>query len=346
MIWLTWRQLRTQTAAVYGGLLLLVIALAITGPRIADLYSQDVETFLERVWTANGDRLLYYGGIGVVYALPAVIGAFWGAPMIAHELEAGTHRLAWTQSVTRTRWLATKLGLGLLVSVGASALVSLAVTWWCAPIDKAINAGHGAGFFSVPRMDPLLFAGRGVAPIAYAAFAFVLGVTAGALIRRTVPAMAVTLVGYVVLQVALPMVVRPHLIAPEESAVPITADNLEGIRASGPGAPISQLEVTFENVGAWVHATRTVDAAGETVTVFPDWVVGCLPGPASGSEQEAALRQSEACFDRLASLGYQQEVTYHSAGQYWDLQWREAGLMAIGALALGGVCFWRVRRLS
>jgi len=345
MIWLTWRQLRTQTAAVYGALLLLVIALAVTGPRIADLYTEDVETFLERVWTANGDRLLYYAGIGVVYALPAVIGAFWGAPMIAHELETGTHRLAWTQSVTRTRWLATKLGLGLLVSVGASALVSLAVTWWCAPIDKAIDAGHGGGFFSVPRIDPLLFAGRGVAPIGYAAFAFALGTTAGALIRRTVPAMAVTLVVYVALQVALPIFVRPQLIAPEERAVPITADNLEGIRATGPGAPISQLDVTFENVGAWVLATRTVDAAGDTVTVFPDWVVDCLPRPASGGAAEAG-QNLEACFDRLASLGYQQEVTYHSAGQYWDLQWREAGLLAGGALLLGGLCFWRVRRLS
>ena len=345
MIWLTWRQLRTQTAAVYGALLLLVIALAVTGPGIADLYTEDVETFLERVWTANGDRLLYYAGIGVVYALPAVIGAFWGAPMIAHELETGTHRLAWTQSVTRTRWLATKFGVGLLVSIGASALVSLAVTWWCAPIDKAINAGHGGGFFSVPRIDPLLFAGRGVAPIGYAAFAFALGVTAGALIRRTVPAMAVTLAVYVALQVVLPIFIRSELIAPEVSAIPITADNLEGIRATAPGAPISQLEVTFEDVGAWVLATRTVDAAGDTVSVFPDWVIDCLPGPASRGAEEAAL-QVEPCFDRLAALGYQQEVTYHSAGQYWDLQWREAGLVAGGALLLGGLCFWRVRRLS
>ena len=43
--------------------------------------------------------------------VPAVVGAFWGAPLVARELEAGTHRLAWNQAVTRTRWLTTKLAV-------------------------------------------------------------------------------------------------------------------------------------------------------------------------------------------------------------------------------------------
>ena len=74
-----------------------------------------------------------------------VVGVFWGAPMIARELEAGTSRLVWTQSVTRTRWLATKLGVA---GVGAAVvgLVGLVLTWWCAPIDDAVAQGlrdHG-----------------------------------------------------------------------------------------------------------------------------------------------------------------------------------------------------------
>jgi ABC-type transport system involved in multi-copper enzyme maturation permease subunit len=35
--------------------------------------------------------------------IPALLGMFWGAPLIARELESGTYRLAWTQSVTRRR---------------------------------------------------------------------------------------------------------------------------------------------------------------------------------------------------------------------------------------------------
>jgi len=41
-------------------------------------------------------------------ATPALLGIFWGAPLIARELETGTCRLAWNQSVTRTRWLTVK----------------------------------------------------------------------------------------------------------------------------------------------------------------------------------------------------------------------------------------------
>ena len=46
------------------------------------------------------------------------------------ELEAGTQRLAWVQSVTRTRWLGVKLAVIGAVGVGLTALMSLAITWW------------------------------------------------------------------------------------------------------------------------------------------------------------------------------------------------------------------------
>jgi hypothetical protein len=56
---------------------------------------------------------------------------------VARELETGTYRLAWTQSVTRTRWLAVKLGVVGLTSVAVAGLLSLMVTWWSSPIDRA-----------------------------------------------------------------------------------------------------------------------------------------------------------------------------------------------------------------
>jgi transposase len=120
-----------------------------------------------------------------VLVLPALIGLFWGAPLITRELEAGTHRLVWNQTITRTRWLAVKLGLTGLATITAAGLGSLAVTWWSSPIDKTATNDF-------PRMGPLLFDARGVVPIGYAAFAFALGVTVGMLVRRTLPAMAIT----------------------------------------------------------------------------------------------------------------------------------------------------------
>jgi len=72
----------------------------------------------------------------VVIALHAIIGIFWDAPLAAHELETGPHRLVWTQSVTRTRWIAVKLGLVGLASIAVTGLFSLMMTWWSSPIDR------------------------------------------------------------------------------------------------------------------------------------------------------------------------------------------------------------------
>ena len=106
---------------------------------------------------------------------------FSGAPLAARELETGTFRLAWTQGVTRTRWLAAKLAIA---GIAAAELFSLMVNWWASPIHKAMSRYN--------PFTPDSFH-TGVAPAGYAAFAFALGVTAGLFIRRTLPAMAVTL---------------------------------------------------------------------------------------------------------------------------------------------------------
>ena len=104
---------------------------------------------------------------------------FWGAPLVAREFETGTFRLAWTQGVTRTRWLAVKLGLGGLVSMAVAGLLSLMVTWWSSPLDR-VHAN---------RLTPWSSGCATSSPIGYAAFAFALGVTAGLLFRRMLPAM-------------------------------------------------------------------------------------------------------------------------------------------------------------
>ena len=113
MIWLTWRQFRAQAVGVSALLAVLTATLVIAGrPRIG--------AGLDPTGTDTG---LYFGGIVVVYVLPAIIGLFWGAPLVARELEAGTHRLVWNQSVTRTRWLGTKLAVVGLASVAAAGLL-------------------------------------------------------------------------------------------------------------------------------------------------------------------------------------------------------------------------------
>ena len=147
MIRFTWLQFRAQALVVAGALAVLAVA-------AAGLLHRDDGT--ARLWL----------GVLVLVA-PALIGMFWGAPLVAREFEDGTFRLAWTQSVTRARWMAVKLAVVGLASMTAVGLLSLVVTWWAGPLDRA-DLNQFATFDQ-----------RGIAPLGYAAFAFALGVTIG-----------------------------------------------------------------------------------------------------------------------------------------------------------------------
>jgi hypothetical protein len=198
MMWLTWRQFRGQAAVIYGAVAVLAAALAATRPQLARLYQASPRHFLSDL--SGLDRNLYLVGTLAVFFLPVLVGMFWGAPLVARELDTGTYRLAWTQT-TRTRWLAAKLGLIGLAAVVAAGLLSLAVTWWAGPIDAAIASVKGLpapGLLVFPRLSREIFDERGVAPLGYAAFAFTLGATVGLMVRRTLPAVAIFLAAFVV----------------------------------------------------------------------------------------------------------------------------------------------------
>jgi hypothetical protein len=347
MIWLTWRQFRASAAMMAAALALLAVILAVTGPGLADEYSSgiaactnqggDCSAFLQNFFRDH--RGAFQAVTAVVLVLPALIGLFWGAPLIARELEAGTHRLVWNQSVTRTRWLAIKLGLLGVAAIAAAGLGTLAVDWWSDPLDKAAGG-------EFPRMEPLLFGTRGIVPIAYAAFAFALGVTVGMLVRRTLPAMAITLAVFVALQVAMPQLVRAHLIPPVRSTVDITPAQLT-MFAFGPDGLI--VKATSPDAEAWVLSSHTVDASGRAVDRIPSHPSlsptsgPCAPtGPPPVSEGPG--EELAPCLAELKRLGYRQQVTYQPSSRFWRLQLYETAIYSALALALAGFCFWRIRQ--
>jgi len=358
MIWLTWRQFRAQGFAIYAGLAVLVITLAATGAHFAELSRVSGDGFLSAFTAEAAGDTVYYIASTAVLALPAIVGVFWGAPLVARELEAGTHRLVWNQSVTRDRWLATKLGVIGLAAAAGVGLLSLTLSWWSRPIDAAINGGNtGDGLFQYPRLAPLLFDARGLAPIGFTVFALALGVAAGVLLRRTVPAMALTLAVFVAVQVAMPPLVRSHL-APVELTTEITAANLRGMAASigrsgRPEAPVRNLTVSLDRPGAWVISNQSIDPSGKVTSTLPAWVATCVPPPPEigrGSPDITFMRESgrgpvgdSACFDRLADDGYRQRVTYQPAGRYWALQAYETAIFTGLAALLFGFSFWWLR---
>jgi hypothetical protein len=337
MIWLTWRQLRVPALAVFGALGALAAGLALTGPA---LYREHAELLAGCGGAFCPDAFdhFLFGHLGaqlgltaLVIALPGVLGAFWGAPLIGRELETGTQDLVWQQSVPRRRWLAVKLGVVVLGAIAAAGLTVLAVSWWSFPLDATST-------YLTPRLSPVLFDARGFAVVGYAAFAVTLGAAAGLLIRRTVPAMAVTLAIFVAVQVIVPALVRPHFAAPARLAVAITARNLSGVDASGPGGTVRGLRVDNELPGAWILASETVDSAGRTATTLPAWVADCAtPEAPSG---EITQRQ---CLDRLAAAGYRQLVTYHPPDRFWPFQAYETAIFGLLSLLLAGLCFVRIR---
>ena len=356
MTWLTLRQFRTQGVVVLAAVAVLAVAMAVTGPGLADTARAAAEGTLGRISTDAVARILYLAGIFVSLGLPAVIGMFWGAPLVARELETGTYRLAWTQGVGRGRWLAVKLGTTALVTAVAAGGLALAVNWWSSTIDRVVAQGGSSGVFALPRMDAVLFGTRGTAPVGYALFALLLGVVAGMLLRRTVPALAITLALVVGAQIALPALVREHLAPVSHATVSISEGRLTGVSAEeGPtGEPIPvSLEMASEALSPadWELANRTVDSAGAVQQRLPAWMATCIPGPGeegvkrapapAPGEGPAGLR---ACLDRMTAEGYRQVITYQPASNFWALQWRETALLLAAAALLAGLAFRLVRR--
>ncbi|MFC9689914.1 ABC transporter permease [Kribbella sp. NPDC056951] len=342
MIWLTWRQFRVQFLVVAAAVLAVGIVLAATGPGLADDYRQLADRFIDSLKFQRLNPVLYQVGQLLLYATPPVIGAFWGAPLIARELETGTHRLVWGQSISRWRWLATKVGLGGLAAIVVTGALSLAVTWWSSPIDQALNAGQEASNY-MPRMFPPIFSARGLVPVGYAAFAFALGVAVGLVVRRTLVALAVTLAVVILVQVLTPSLIRPNLMAPTDRLIVATGENLRGFMLSGPGPSpqVVKMEVGIDAVGGWKLSDETVDKTGKAVSTLPQWMVDCEP---AGPRQGETSPKAAACFQRLADEGYRNHVRYFTADKFWALQWREFGLFLLLAFALTGFSFWRIRR--
>ncbi|MEV6203193.1 ABC transporter permease [Streptomyces sp. NPDC051771] len=137
--------------------------------------------YVDGQWFAR--NLLGYISIGMLI-LPGVLGAFVAGPMLARELESGTHRLAWTQSVSPARWLAAKITVPAALSLAVVTPLSLVFHWsW--------STGP-ANDYPTYWYEPMMFVSYGVVPMAHALLGLGVGTLVGLLVRRTVVAMGVT----------------------------------------------------------------------------------------------------------------------------------------------------------
>ncbi len=345
MIRFAWRQFRTQAATASVALAALAILLAITGTRLDHLYdTSGIATCkahsdcaaLDRVFLSH-DRLLQHLLGPFLLAVPALLGIFWGAPLVARELEAGTYRLAWTQSVSRSRWFTVKVALIGLASVAVAGLFSLMITWWASPIDRV----------NLDRFRPGLFDERGIVAIGYTAFAFALGLTAGTLIRRTVPAMATTLVTFVGARLAMTYWIRPHLLSPAHMSASFSSASNVGFEVAGTGVTFVASPPNLPN--AWTYSSQIVDRAGHVATNLDAFLLKACPKIAAppGGIPAAAGPGDPAAFNacvRTLSVKFHELVAYQPASRYWTFQWYETAIFLAVALILVGASFWWIRR--
>ncbi|GAA4716282.1 ABC transporter permease subunit [Phytohabitans rumicis] len=328
MIWLTWRQFRAQALVAAAALAAVAIYLGYLGSRIRDDYAgvlgcqpSDCITARHAFDDAYTGQLSMVGLLLV--ATPALIGVFWGAPLITRELEEKTDRLVWNQSVTRTRWLATKLVFLTLAGVAVTGLFSLLLTWNASRYDQFIGNRFGA----------VSFASRNVVPLGYAAFAFVLGTVIGLIVRRTLLAMALALAVFAVVQLIVPNVVRQHLMTPVTSTVAFDEDAMSRSDAFGMnerGATI----VGYTMPGAWslTGEAKVLNADGTPYTL--QQAQAC---------QKGLPLESMAC---MAGQNLHFSYTYQPADRYWPFQWIELSVYLVVTLLLAAFGFWWIRYRS
>ena len=312
MIWVAWRTQRLQLLAALGLALLLALWLATTG-----LGMGHSQTW--KYWT-DGD-------VFVLYALPAIVGLGVGAPLVAGELDRRTQRLAWTQGMSRRQWLSWKIGIGALVVIIASGLLSLLTQWWTGAISIPLTTN--AGGFTGVKIVPSAFDVTGTVIIGYALFAFALGVALGAVIRRPGWAFAAGVPVFIVARLFVQFDVRPHLLAPA------IYTNLN-------------LLIAAKVQSAWILASvilpagRTSPLPGHSWNTVPRSLSACTSA-AKSTLPQSGITPWAHCLT-VNHLHY--VVQYQPASHYWPLQGAETGIFVAAALLLLGLTVLRIRRVA
>jgi hypothetical protein len=320
--WLVWRQYRAQGAIAVALLAAAAAVILADGFAIAShwhsilLACSGNSACLQQQALVNG---VVSDLPDLCLLVPAVLGMLWGAPLVAHELEARTSDFAWAQSVTRARWLAVKAGWLLLAAAACGGAIAALTTWWSGPINA----------LSASAFTPGQFDTQGIVPIGYAVFAMALGIAAGTVARRTLPGIAVALGGFIALRLVISDFLRQHYM----TAV-TTYYNV-----SGSFTPPGQ---------AWVLAQGAVSKTGLIVPAGWGSLYNALPASCQKLLNAAPQTKSGAgtsgVFACMQAHGWRGFATYQPASRYWPFQGIETGIYVLLAAALVAVTFVLVRR--
>jgi hypothetical protein len=305
----------------------------LTGNHFWHVYQHAVTVCKQNPATPNCNDLhnVLYPGYGAIMravlvtalTVPLLLGLFLGSPLISKEYEEGTNKLAWTQSVSRRKWLSTKLAWALIFAALYGLAVSLLVSWW-ARTGNALDHTR----FNTDQFDT-----QGIMPVVYSVFFTAVGFTLSAWLRKTLLALAITLGLFVAFQVSIGQWVRPHYMTPMKITAPI-----------GPNVIDKKIPV-----GAWLLRHDVVDKSGKSMGAFnvPSQCQALIQQIQSGSSGGIQVKASGGNLidDCLNKAGYHQLAVYQPAYRYWDFQRIEAGMyLVMAALAVGATYLLVLKR--
>jgi hypothetical protein len=320
MAWVVWRQHRIALVGVTALLGALAIYLWVTGLQMHDAYSAAIgcrpASSLLCGNALDNFNNTYWSPAEVIAALlqvvPAVIGAFVGAPLLARELETGTFRFAWTQGFGRQRWAVAKLVPLAVVLTAATGALSVLFSWYYQP------------FFAEQQQSPFvpdLFNLRGVAFAAWTLAAFAIGALAGMLIRRVVPAIAATLAVYTGLTLAVDLYLRQRYMAP--------------LATSNPNLPGSAWVIGQW----WTKGSQPVSQA--TINQI---LQGYQPAVTQIGPNTFQKGSGINPVQYLTQHGYTLWTSYQPASRFWPFQWIEGGWLLALSVLLIAATVWLVGR--
>jgi len=319
MAWATWRQHRAALGAVAAFLGAVAVYLWLTGLQMHHAeatYCHPVSSVACSInFTGKYGETVIVVSIAL-QAVPALIGAFTGAPVLARELETGTYQYAWTQGIGRLRWTVGKLvPLAVAVTAAAGAFTVL-LSWYNQPF---VAAGY------VTLFSPRVFDLLGVAFAAWTLAAFAIGVLAGMVIRRAVPAIAATLAAYAALAFATGLWLREHYLTP--------------LVTSNPNPPGSAWVISgwYTKGGMFAFGDRgngLLSALAQLCGTAGQRVIRVTGGV------EHVLGSSQC----LAQHGYTHWTSYQPSSRFWPLQWIEGGWLLALSILLLAATIWLVRR--
>ena len=361
MIWTIWRQHRAEAgvaALILAGLaaaMLIVGTIARDRARAHGLSAcahthGDCGAALD---TLHRDFHTIPPFTAALIAVPLLAGMFWAAPLVSREYEAGTHRLAWTQSVSPLRWITTKIVVIFSVLAAAALGLGLLATWTLDPLTAAFGGRYNSTWYDT----------QGLVPVACMIFALAVGVAASAVIRRTIPAMAVTLFAYAAARIPIHWI-RGHFWPPVARSVTTPFSTL----LQNPTAPIRDDFTSFTTASDWVQTLTITDPAGHTLIpdgsnldTLSNYCPNFAPStPATSSGIPTLHRtagpinvpapppptkaQIAACKPKVANLSLHEKITYQPASHFWLVQTMESLIFAGLAAALVAIAILAVTR--